>query len=341
MCIQENPLSAVPVDPVDFAAYKTSAVGSVATPMETAVDVEDEQRLWFVSPMAEGSRIGEAHAEVSIDPTNRFQGRIVVATGGSSTTDDAKLAGWLSIEYRVRLKYLRPTFDSSIVLKQQTFQSVTGGQTSQYAMKWQELANSVGNWLWESNNATRNTVQPGGQPALTYENSVLTSALDMILDYTIPLGFASVSGTVLDPEYVKVAPSKCVNYPAIVHRRKGWYAMGVVPIGARLRVWDVEKGEMKTGQSVFSVSEGEGEEGKMWRVLELKVPLRGRELRVFNHTSRLEYVPMAAGDVTINVRQQDGTGGGEHLVYSRLFALGTGAITVSDSAVFSTFHLND
>jgi hypothetical protein len=317
MCISENPVAMDPVDPVEFAAYEYSSIGSVALPARTRVSTEPEKRLWFVSPRQDGTA-----ALGGVDPTNRYQGKVVVATGGNLSAV-IQLAGWVSLEYRCRLYNLRPAFDATVIGSTGLSQSYLGGTATTQGYTMDRLLNGVGNWLWEDTADLR----PLGAVATTdpdpsYRNSFVGSALEYAMEYALTLG----SATTEDYEEVKLDRYPLI-YPAIVSTRGRYQVLGRLLPGVRLRI----RGQLDKKECDHEVVEAEEDSKGGRRTIVLRQSYEGKFPVAVTDVC---YVPTAAHDVTIVCRETAMNDNTNQVRYSRLYNA-AGGLVVSDSTRFS------
>lgn len=315
MCaIIDDPLAADPLGGVDYANFEVSFVGAVGESLTTALDRNSEKKWWYIHPTADA--YPSPSATLVVDPTTRFQGKVVVATGGSVSADTGLKAGYLFLEYDVELDGLRPSFDNCLVLSGPSAFTATdtGAQ-----VHWNESANSVGNWLWEPRGATR--------PGLGTTNHMDSTWKQVIGDYAVGYLLDWAGATVSIP-HSSPRPRVAATCMALVARRDGMRVRGRLPVGCLLETDLVlEDGDVLDDfGTVERESKTDGTTVR-WR---LTKPLVGKLTQAFWRRTRL--APDAAGDIMVTISGVDASDGTtSNTYYSETHVVGTGAATVSAS----------
>jgi hypothetical protein len=321
MAYMEDPLSEDPSGAVEFRAYETSSVCSVGVPSQTQVENEDQQRWWLIHPVSEPLDVSSGSSSY-VDPSNRFQGKVVVCTAGSSAADDKLLAGYISIEYEVDLSSLRPSRKlmmslSTMSTSAQSF--VRGASLSANTFHWPKLNWEMGDFGWSPDRSER------ADMGYDMDQTWMLEAGNWILSYLIGLDAASVEQGY---EMITIKKDRRVK-PKIYSTQRGVRVRNVSNEIISLspsRVFLLEGspnncvklGVSKTGRALFRL--GEVKDGEhcepYWRHVTLE--------------------PEAAGDVTISVIGIDNETFIETTFMTVTAALGTGAITLEDCTSFST-----
>jgi hypothetical protein len=316
----EDPLSRNPLGAIEFRAYEHSFVGSVGVPLSTTLEVEEEDQWYLIHPVSDSANLTEAFR----DPTKRFQGKISLATGGSTVADENTLAGYVCLEYEVYMKDLRPARSMALSLSTTSgfSQTFTGGASaSTNNVQWPLLNWASGEFGWQPSRGVR-------PDSLAREDeSFWLEAATWVFDTFLALNEVEASTD------------------GVVVRRPSGPKPKMLMRGDKYILLNVEAGTKfvstrcvgieKFGKLQRTTKALDGTVYHYWECGDVKGEVDADEL--WRHT---QFAPMAAGDVTLTIVGQpvdeNADLANEETISTSLFVLGTGAGVMEDVAPVTT-----
>jgi hypothetical protein len=167
LLIKFDPQDEEPVSMVQIAENEAGAVGTVAEDLAVEGSWPEADPYYLMTP--------DISSSDTFDAQWRYPGRLWVATGDSVSADNRLLAGYLSVEYRVRLLRCKPA--TNLLAAGESAAGQTATDTASY-LDW-SMDNLVGWWDWF------NSPSSVPQGTLEFREQVAAAAGDWSTNYLL------------------------------------------------------------------------------------------------------------------------------------------------------------